>query len=363
MQEDMNREDIYSLIYDQLSNEQKLLLEIVQSLSEPCDRKTYKQKLEEAAQKLGKSKRTVQRLMKDWKENGVSALFPTTRADKTKHRISQEWQEFIQDTYMEERMKGRWISIKEVVLKVQERATKLGEEYFPSERTIRRVLKNIYDKPEDIYGEEGKRGLHEVTIPIKANARIPILADSAEESIAQAIKTLDYHNIHTCQIDGSRSISSRKIDPSIDDLDTSREPPVRKLVPKQSLVRKMEKCHQVREENVEDYLKYEEDLVWLQDINEFPWVRCWSPEPMPWRAGLSSDISCVQRDDMIIVGYSEVKVGTPLLDWEGEEYYYRRVFLINKDDYKNYSPGHYPTEAKLTKSLQPGFPGIHPNRL
>ncbi|MBP0029530.1 helix-turn-helix domain-containing protein [Roseofilum sp. Guam] len=359
MEEHMSREDIYSLIYGQMSQEEKLRLEVVQSLSEPCDRKTYKQKLEEAAQKLGKSKRTVQRLMKDWKENGVSALFPTTRADKTKHRISQEWQEFIQDTYMEELIKGRRISIKEIALKVQERATKLGEADPPSERTIRRVLKNKYDVPEYIYSEEGKREMYRVSIPIKGYVRMHFLTDSAEESIDQALKTWDYHNIHNCQIDGS--ISSVKIDPSIDDLDTPREPPARKLVPKQSLVRKMEKCHQVREKNVEDYLKYEENLVWLQDTNEFPWVRCWEPEPIPWRAGLSRDISCVQRDDMIIVGYSEVKVGTPLLDWEGEEYYYRRVFLINKDDYKNYSPGRYPTEAKLTKSLKPGFAGIHPN--
>ncbi|MDB9516620.1 helix-turn-helix domain-containing protein [Roseofilum reptotaenium CS-1145] len=358
MEEHMSREDIYSLIYGQMSQEEKLRLEVVQSLSEPCDRKTYKQKLEEAAQKLGKSKRTVQRLMKDWKENGVSALFPTTRADKTKHRISQEWQEFIQDTYMEELIKGRRISIKEIALKVQERATKLGEADHPSERTIRRVLKNMYDEPEDIYGEEGKRGIHEVNIPIKANAKVYISADSAEESIAQAIKTWDYHNIHNCQIDGS--ILSRKIDPNIDDLDTSREPPVRKLIPKQSLVRQMEKCHQVREENVEDYLRYEEALVWLKDINAFPWVRCFGPDRIPGRTGLSREISCVNSDDVIIVGYSDLKVGAPLWDWEGEEYYYRRVFLINKDDYKNYSPGRYPTEAKLTKSLKPGFAGIHP---
>ncbi|MGK7938747.1 MAG: helix-turn-helix domain-containing protein [Crocosphaera sp.] len=38
--------------------------------------------MEEAAEKLGKSKRTVQRLVKKWEEEGLEAIAPTNRSDK-----------------------------------------------------------------------------------------------------------------------------------------------------------------------------------------------------------------------------------------------------------------------------------------
>ncbi|PSB30865.1 helix-turn-helix domain-containing protein [Stenomitos frigidus] len=47
-----------------LSGEQRLKLEIIRSLREPCDRLAYGKKLSEAAKKLGKSERTVRRLIK-----------------------------------------------------------------------------------------------------------------------------------------------------------------------------------------------------------------------------------------------------------------------------------------------------------
>ena len=53
-------------IVTQLSDEAKLKMEVIQSLLEPCDRKTYGERLKEAADKLGKSVRTVQRLVKKW---------------------------------------------------------------------------------------------------------------------------------------------------------------------------------------------------------------------------------------------------------------------------------------------------------
>lgn len=49
---------------EELSEEAQLKLEIIQSLQEPCDRATYGKRLRDATQKLGKSVRTVQRLVK-----------------------------------------------------------------------------------------------------------------------------------------------------------------------------------------------------------------------------------------------------------------------------------------------------------
>lgn len=62
------------------SHEAKLKLEIIKSLLEPCDRQTYGERLKDAAKKLGKSVRTVQRLVQKWEEEGLLALTGTERA-------------------------------------------------------------------------------------------------------------------------------------------------------------------------------------------------------------------------------------------------------------------------------------------
>ncbi|OUL24251.1 hypothetical protein BV372_28890 [Nostoc sp. T09] len=82
-----------------LSGQQRLKLEIIRSLREPCDRKTYGQKLKEAAQKLGKSERTVRRLVKAWQENGLVAFAETPRADKGQTRKSEYWYNLTVKTY------------------------------------------------------------------------------------------------------------------------------------------------------------------------------------------------------------------------------------------------------------------------
>jgi putative transposase len=74
-----------------LSGEQRLKLEIIRSLREPCDRLTYGKRLEEAAKKLGKSERTVRRLIKSWEEKGIAALAEVPRADKGQVRKSEYW--------------------------------------------------------------------------------------------------------------------------------------------------------------------------------------------------------------------------------------------------------------------------------
>ncbi len=74
-----------------LSAEQRLKLEIIRNLREPCDRQTYGERLEEAAKKLGKSERTVRRLIKSWEEKGIAALAEVARADKGQVRKSEYW--------------------------------------------------------------------------------------------------------------------------------------------------------------------------------------------------------------------------------------------------------------------------------
>jgi putative transposase len=82
-----------------LSGDQRLKLEIIRSLREPCDRSTYGQRLKEAAKKLGKSERTVRRLIKAWENAGLAALSQSPRADKRQPRKSEYWYNLAVKTY------------------------------------------------------------------------------------------------------------------------------------------------------------------------------------------------------------------------------------------------------------------------
>ena len=135
-------------IVTQLSHEERYVLEVIQDLLEPCDRKTYGEKQREAAAKLGKSVRTIRRLVKKWEEQGLAAIQTTNRADKGKHRIGNDWQKFIINTYKEGNKGSKRISPKQVAIRVQVRANELGQKEYPSYRTVYRVLQPIIEQQE-----------------------------------------------------------------------------------------------------------------------------------------------------------------------------------------------------------------------
>jgi len=149
-------------IVTELSQEAKLKLEIIESLLEPCDRSSYGQRLKDAANKLGKSVRTVQRLVQKWEAEGLLALTGAERADKGKHRIPQQWQDFIIKTYREGNKGSKRMSRKQVALRVEARAKEVGEEDYPNYRTVYRVLQPLIEAQEQKKGirNPGWRGSH-----------------------------------------------------------------------------------------------------------------------------------------------------------------------------------------------------------
>lgn len=144
---DNDKSDRHEIVTE-LSDEMKLKLEIVESLMEKCDRKTYTKKLKKAAKKLGKSKRTVQRLVKKWEEEGIAGLKSTERNDKGQHRISPWWQDFIINTFREGNKGSRKMSRQQVAVRVKNKARELGEKKYPNYRTVYRVLQPIIDAQE-----------------------------------------------------------------------------------------------------------------------------------------------------------------------------------------------------------------------
>ena len=135
-------------IVERLDEDAQRKLEVIQSLIEPCDRATYGERLREAADKLGCSVRTVQRLVKRWEVEGVSALVSSGRADQGKHRISEFWQDFILKTYEAGNKGSKRMKPKQVAVRVQVKAREIGDSNPPSYKTVLRVLKPVIERKE-----------------------------------------------------------------------------------------------------------------------------------------------------------------------------------------------------------------------
>jgi putative transposase len=108
-----------NIIATELSAETQLTLEILQNLLEPCDRATYGQKLKEAAERLGVSVRTVQRLVKNWEQDGLVGISETSRVDRGKYGIVKFWEDFMIKTYKEGNKGSKRMTPKQVALRVQ----------------------------------------------------------------------------------------------------------------------------------------------------------------------------------------------------------------------------------------------------
>ena len=137
----------FNEVISELDEEGRLKLEVIQTLLEPCDRITYGKKLKAAAEKLDKSKRTVQRLVKKWEEDGLSGLAQTKRADKGSHRIDGELEKFILKTYENGNKGSKRITRKQVYLRTKIKAQELGLK-APSHMTVYRVLKPLIERKE-----------------------------------------------------------------------------------------------------------------------------------------------------------------------------------------------------------------------
>ncbi|BAZ36954.1 integrase catalytic subunit [Calothrix sp. NIES-4101] len=115
-----------NIIVSELSDEALLKMEVIQSLLENSDRTTYTQCLQEAAKKLGKSVRTVRRLVDKWEQEGLPGLAQNQRADKGKHRVDENWQEFVLKTYKEGNKGSKRMTRQQVFIRAKAKADELG---------------------------------------------------------------------------------------------------------------------------------------------------------------------------------------------------------------------------------------------
>jgi putative transposase len=114
----------------------------------------YGRKQEELAEELGISQRSVQRMVKAWREEGLQGLMVRPRRDRGAARIHEDWQQFIMKTYKEGNRGSRQLSPLQVAVRVKARAQELGIEEYPSHMTVYRLLKPLIEK-----GQQTKRSL------------------------------------------------------------------------------------------------------------------------------------------------------------------------------------------------------------
>lgn len=135
-----------------LSEAAKLKQEAIEDLMVPCDRATYGKKLREWAEKLGKSVRTVQRLVKNWEKRGLVALTDDARDDKGVFRKAKycnpktgeehefDWAAFVFSTYQRGNQGSQKMSRSQIMIRVCAKAKEVGLKPI-SHMTVYRILK------------------------------------------------------------------------------------------------------------------------------------------------------------------------------------------------------------------------------
>lgn len=106
----------------------------------------------------------------------------------------------------------------------------------------------------------------------------------------------------------------------------------------------------------EDALKDEKNIVWLEDLDDYPWVRE-SSTNFRTKQGISKNRqSEIERGGRKLIGYGELKDDAP-----SSGHYERRIFIIRKDDYENYK-NDYPTEAVDPLTVEAKILGSYPKK-
>ncbi|MGL4619707.1 MAG: Mu transposase C-terminal domain-containing protein, partial [Chroococcidiopsis sp.] len=121
-------------------------LEVIQNLITYQGTNRYAQMQRQAAQKLGITVRSVQRLLKTWREQGLAGLSKKRRSDRLALKISLDWQKFIVKTYRSGNCGSKRMSRAQVAVRVRMRAQELGDENYPSRTTVYRILRPELEK-------------------------------------------------------------------------------------------------------------------------------------------------------------------------------------------------------------------------
>jgi len=148
-------------------------LEVIQNLITYQGTNRYAQMQRQAAQNLGITVRSVQRLLKTWREQGLAGLSKKRRSDREAVKISSQWQQFIVKTYREGNRGSQRMSRAQVAVRVRVRAQELGDENYPSRTTVYRILRLELEKRQQQKRSIGWRG-DRLKLKTREGLEIPI---------------------------------------------------------------------------------------------------------------------------------------------------------------------------------------------
>jgi len=132
----------------ELSESERARVRLIETLASEEDRSRYIARQREVAEQLGMTVRNVQRLMRAWEREGMAGVVRGVRSDEGEHRLSEEWEAYIVETYRKGNRGGRRMSRAQVAVRVEARARELGEGEYPSRSTVYQVLRKEIDRQE-----------------------------------------------------------------------------------------------------------------------------------------------------------------------------------------------------------------------
>lgn len=136
---------------DELDRKRLVLL---QGLIATIDHPEYGKRQQAVADEFGITVRTVRRWMRQLREDGIASVVRRSRSDRGANRISDNWRQFIIQTYRDGNRGSRQISPAQVAVRVRARAEELGTEDYPCHTTVYRILQPIIEQ-----GQQPKRSL------------------------------------------------------------------------------------------------------------------------------------------------------------------------------------------------------------
>lgn len=137
-----------------LTMDERERLTLLQRLLATADQPNYVKRQQAVAQELGITVRSVRRLLRQLREEGIAHVVRRSRSDRGSARISEDWQKFIVQTYREGNRGSRQMSPAQVAMRVKVQAQEIGVEAYPSHMTVYRILKLLMEQ-----GQRPKRSL------------------------------------------------------------------------------------------------------------------------------------------------------------------------------------------------------------
>lgn len=142
-----DNDDVQELL-GSLSEDERERLRILQRLIATAEQPNYGKRQQAVAERLGITVRSVRRLVRQLREEGVVSVMRRSRSDRGEARISEDWRKFIIQTYQDGNRGSRQMSPAQVAMRVKVRAQELGVEAYPSHMTVYRILKRLSKQAE-----------------------------------------------------------------------------------------------------------------------------------------------------------------------------------------------------------------------